>query len=186
MKMEEAGFQLGAHEELQPADSPTPSLASLCVTEEAVVFSRSADHMVDNPQPRSGFPGMMSALSTQSNQQKEATEAEPCPGGQGKVPPAINTDRAAQEKAERIKKQEICCCCRNVSGKFGKLPNRYSSQREISGCVSRAWRMLSRAYAISNFTTRRARFLELAALPAQAIECISKHAHRKGFRRALH
>ncbi|XP_056893682.1 phosphatidylinositol 3-kinase regulatory subunit beta-like isoform X1 [Takifugu flavidus] len=79
MKMEEDGSQLGAHQELQPADYPTSSLASLCLTEEAAVISRSADHMVDNPEPHSGFPEMMSSQSTQSKQQKESTNVEPCP-----------------------------------------------------------------------------------------------------------
>lgn len=92
MKMEEDGFQLGAHQELQPADYPTSSLASLCLTEEAAVISRSADHMVDNPEPHSGFPEMMSSQSTQSKQQKESTNVEPCPAVQGKVYWAIDAD----------------------------------------------------------------------------------------------
>lgn len=92
MKMEEDGFQLGAHQELPPADYPTSSLASLCLTEEAAVISRSADHMVDNPEPHSGFPGMMSSPSTQSKQQKESTNAEPCPAVHGKVYWAIDAD----------------------------------------------------------------------------------------------
>lgn len=91
MKMEEDGFQLGAHQELQPADYPTSSLASLCLTEEAAVISRSADHMVDNPEPHSGFPGMMSP-STQSKQQKESTNVEPCPAVHGKGYWAIDAD----------------------------------------------------------------------------------------------
>lgn len=99
MKMEEDGFQLGAPKELQPADYPTSSLASLCLMEEAAVISRSADHMVDNAEPRSGFPGMMSSLSTQSKQQEEGTKVEPCPAVQGKVQRAVNADvlgKAAQ------------------------------------------------------------------------------------------
>lgn len=58
--------------------------------EEAAVICGSADHMVDNPEPRSGFPGM-SSQSTQLKQQKEATKVEPCPAVQGKVQQAINT-----------------------------------------------------------------------------------------------
>lgn len=104
MKMEEDGFQLGAHEELQPADYPTSSLASLCLMEEAAVISRNADHMVDNPEPRSGFPGMLSSLSTQSKQQKEATKVEPCPAVQGKVQRAINTDILGNRKQIRTRK----------------------------------------------------------------------------------
>lgn len=92
MKMEEDGFQLGDHEELQPADYPTSSLASLHLMEDAAVISRSADHMVDNPEHRSGFPGMTSSLSTQSKQQKDSTNVEPCPAVQGKVQRAIITD----------------------------------------------------------------------------------------------
>lgn len=92
MKMEGGGFQLGAHQELQPADYPTSSLASLCLTEEAAVISRSADHMAHNPEPRSGFPGMMSSPGAQSQQQKEAADVEPCPAVQGKVHRAVGAD----------------------------------------------------------------------------------------------
>lgn len=88
MKMEQDGFQLGAHEELQPADYPTSSIASLRLMEEAAVISRSADHMADNPEPCLGFPGMMSSLSIQSKEQKEATQVEPSPAVQGKLQPA--------------------------------------------------------------------------------------------------
>ncbi|CAG00784.1 unnamed protein product [Tetraodon nigroviridis] len=102
--MEENGFQPGACEELQPADYPTSSLASLRLTEDAAAISRSAHHMVDNPEPRSGFPGMMSSLSIQSKQQKEGVNVEPCPAGQGKVRPAIKTNtlgRAAQSNRKQ-------------------------------------------------------------------------------------
>lgn len=83
MKMEEDGFQLGAHQELQPDDYPT--LASLCLTEEAAVISQSTDHMVDNPEPHSRLPGMMSSPIIQSKQQKETTDVEPCQAVQGKA-----------------------------------------------------------------------------------------------------
>lgn len=101
MKMEEDGFQPGAREELQSADDPTSSLASLCVTEEAAAISRSAHHMVDNPEPRSGFPGIMSSLSIQSKQQKEGAKVKPCPAGQGKVQQL--SGKAAQKNRKQIK-----------------------------------------------------------------------------------
>lgn len=85
LKMEEDGFQLRVHQELQPADYPTSSLASLSLMEEAAVTSRSNDHTADNPEHRSGFPGMMSSSNTQSKQHKEGTNVESCPVVQGKV-----------------------------------------------------------------------------------------------------
>lgn len=74
--------------------------------EEAAVISRSADHMVDNPERRSGFPGMTSSLSTKSKQQKEGTNVEPCPAAQGKVQQAIITDilgKAVQQHRKQIR-----------------------------------------------------------------------------------
>lgn len=90
MKMEEDGFQLGAHQELQPDHYQT--LASLCLTEEAAVISQSTDHMADNPEPHSRLPGMMSSPIIQSKQQKESTDVEPCPAVHGKAQWAIDPD----------------------------------------------------------------------------------------------
>lgn len=71
--------------------------------------------MMDNPKPCLGFPGMMSSLSIQSQQQKEATQVEPCPEVQGKVQPAVNTGvlgTAAQPNRNQIR-------TRNDSANFG-------------------------------------------------------------------
>lgn len=115
MKMEEDGFQLGDHEQLHPADYPTSSLASLRLMEEAAVISRSADHMGDNPEPCSGFPGMASSLGSQSKQLKEGTKVEPCPAVQGKVQRAINTDILGKA----VKSHRKPTRTRNYSPTFG-------------------------------------------------------------------
>ncbi|XP_076582112.1 phosphatidylinositol 3-kinase regulatory subunit gamma-like isoform X2 [Chaetodon auriga] len=84
--MAEEGFQLIAEDnELQATDFPTSSLASLHLRDEAVVISESTNHMVDNPEPHSVFPVMMSTLFNQSRQQTDismATRSEPSPAVQ--------------------------------------------------------------------------------------------------------
>ncbi|XP_051231973.1 phosphatidylinositol 3-kinase regulatory subunit beta-like isoform X1 [Dicentrarchus labrax] len=91
--MAQEGFQLIALDnkdstednELQPADFPTSSLASLHLRDEAVVINENINHMVDNPEPHSVFPEMMSSLLNQSQQQTDismATRPEPSPAAQ--------------------------------------------------------------------------------------------------------
>ncbi|XP_035509876.1 phosphatidylinositol 3-kinase regulatory subunit gamma-like isoform X1 [Morone saxatilis] len=91
--MAREGFQLKAFDnkdrtednELQPADFPTSSLASLHLRDEAVVINENINHMVDNPEPHSVFPEMMSSLLNQSQQQTDismATRPEPSPAAQ--------------------------------------------------------------------------------------------------------
>ncbi|XP_041791174.1 phosphatidylinositol 3-kinase regulatory subunit gamma-like [Chelmon rostratus] len=84
--MAEDGFQLRAEDnELQPADFLASSLASLHLRDEAVVINESTSHMVDNPEPHSVFPVMMSSLFNQSRQQTDistATRPEPSPAVQ--------------------------------------------------------------------------------------------------------
>lgn len=91
--MAEDGFQLRAEDnELQPADFLASSLASLHLRDEAVVINESTSHMVDNPEPHSVFPVMMSSLFNQSRQQTDistATRPEPSPAVQGKIKGAI-------------------------------------------------------------------------------------------------
>lgn len=91
--MAEEGFQLRAFDcaeddELQPADFPTSSLASLHLRDDAVVINTSTNHMVDNPEPHSVFAVMMSLPLNQSQQQGDismATRSEPSPAVQGKI-----------------------------------------------------------------------------------------------------
>ncbi|KAL7397727.1 hypothetical protein ABVT39_027115 [Epinephelus coioides] len=88
--MAEEGFQLRAldcaeDKELQPADFPTSSLASLHLRDEAVVINESTNHMGDNPEPHSVFSVMMSSPLNQSRQQSDisvATRPEPSPAVQ--------------------------------------------------------------------------------------------------------
>lgn len=90
--MAEEGFQLGAEDELQPADFPTSSLASLHLRDEAADTNESTNHMVDNPESHSVFPVMVSSPLNQSGQQTDismATRPEPSPAAQGKVKGAI-------------------------------------------------------------------------------------------------
>lgn len=87
--MAEEGFQLRAEDNgLQPADFPTSSLASLHLRDEAAVINESTNHMVDNPEPHSVLPVMMSSPLTQSRQETDismATRPEPSPAVQGKT-----------------------------------------------------------------------------------------------------
>lgn len=86
--MAEEGFQLRAEDELQSADFPASSLASLHLRDEATVINQSTKHMVDNPEPHSVFPVMMSSPLTQSEQQADistASRPEPSPTARGKV-----------------------------------------------------------------------------------------------------
>ncbi|XP_019125388.1 phosphatidylinositol 3-kinase regulatory subunit beta isoform X3 [Larimichthys crocea] len=84
--MAEEGFQLRAEDNgLQPADFPTSSLASLHLRDEAAVINESTNHMVDNPEPHSVLPVMMSSPLTQSRQETDismATRPEPSPAVQ--------------------------------------------------------------------------------------------------------
>nr|XP_046246892.1 phosphatidylinositol 3-kinase regulatory subunit gamma-like [Scatophagus argus] len=74
--MAEQGFQLRAEDdEHQPAELPTSSLASLHLRDETVVTNESTNHMVDNPEPHSVFPVMMSSPRIQSQQQTDMTVA---------------------------------------------------------------------------------------------------------------
>lgn len=85
--MAEEGLQLPAADEPQTADFPTSSLASLHLTDGAAVVKGSTEHVVDNPEPRSLFPVMMSSPLTQSQQQRDisiATGPEPSAAVQGK------------------------------------------------------------------------------------------------------
>lgn len=87
MKMADEGFQLRAEDELQSADFPASSLASLQLRDEAAI-NESTKHMVDNPEPHSVFPVMMSSPLTQSEQQADISTAscpEPSPTARGKV-----------------------------------------------------------------------------------------------------
>ncbi len=72
----------------QPADFPTSSLATLHLRDEAVVINESTNFMVDNPEPHSVFPVMMSASMNQSRKQTTismATRLDPSPAVQGKI-----------------------------------------------------------------------------------------------------
>ncbi|KAM8874643.1 phosphatidylinositol 3-kinase regulatory subunit gamma-like isoform 2-T3 [Spinachia spinachia] len=87
--MAEAGFHLRAlnsaeDNELQQADLPTASLASLHLRGRAAGIDQSADPAGDNPGPHSVFP-VMSPLLNQSQQQTDtcaATRPEPSPAVQ--------------------------------------------------------------------------------------------------------
>ncbi|XP_068599584.1 phosphatidylinositol 3-kinase regulatory subunit gamma-like [Brachionichthys hirsutus] len=86
--MAEEGFQLRVGDELQTADLPTSSLASLHLTDEAAVIKESTKHMEDNPEPRSVFPVMVSSLLSQSQRQPVisiATRPEPSPANEALV-----------------------------------------------------------------------------------------------------
>ncbi|XP_042338700.1 phosphatidylinositol 3-kinase regulatory subunit gamma-like [Plectropomus leopardus] len=91
--MAEKGFKFRAlnsteDDELQPADFPMSSLASLHLRDEAVVINKSTNHMEDNPEPHSVFPVMMSSSLNQSRQQTDismATRPEPSPAVPGKI-----------------------------------------------------------------------------------------------------
>lgn len=71
MKMAEDGFQRGADDQLQPADLPTSSLASLHLRDEAVVINDIINHMVYNPESHSVSPVNMSSPLTKSQQQTD-------------------------------------------------------------------------------------------------------------------
>ncbi|XP_069558469.1 phosphatidylinositol 3-kinase regulatory subunit gamma-like isoform X1 [Brachyistius frenatus] len=67
-------FQLWTEDsELQPADFPTSSLASLHLRDEAAVVNENTNHMGDNLEPHPVFPVMMSSLLDQARQQADIT-----------------------------------------------------------------------------------------------------------------
>lgn len=79
----EEGSQLRATDELLAS-----SLASLHLRDESAVVDGSANHMVDNPEPHSASPVMMSSPLNQSQQWTKistATRPEPSPAAHGKV-----------------------------------------------------------------------------------------------------
>ncbi|KAM9358385.1 phosphatidylinositol 3-kinase regulatory subunit gamma-like [Symphorus nematophorus] len=99
--MAEEGFQLRTEDtELQPADFPTSSLASLHLRDEAVVSNESTNHMVDNPESHSVFPVMMSSSLDQPRQRtgiSMATRPEPSPAVQEFLEPEMDqNDSEAQ------------------------------------------------------------------------------------------
>ncbi|KAF6734311.1 Phosphatidylinositol 3-kinase regulatory subunit beta [Oryzias melastigma] len=99
-------FHLWTEEELKPSDVPTSSLASLQLTDEAVVMSENTVHMVDNPKPDPIFPEMTSPLLHQSRQQSDisiATKPEP--------PPA---DQESLEKEKGHSSSEVQSCTPRV------------------------------------------------------------------------
>ncbi|XP_038572904.1 phosphatidylinositol 3-kinase regulatory subunit beta-like [Micropterus salmoides] len=117
--MAEEGFQLRAFDsknrtgddEHLPADFPTSSLASLHLREEAVFVNESTDHMVNNPEPHSLFPEMMSSLLNQSQQQTDispATRPEPSPVVQEFLEPEMGqNDSEAQSHTLMAFMQEL-------------------------------------------------------------------------------
>ncbi|XP_037626860.1 phosphatidylinositol 3-kinase regulatory subunit beta-like isoform X1 [Sebastes umbrosus] len=107
MKMAEEGFHLRAldyaeDDELQPADFPTSSLASLHLRDEAVVIDESTNHMGDNPELHSVFSVMTSSPLNQSRQQTDismATRPEPSPAVQEFSEPEMGqSDSEAQSR----------------------------------------------------------------------------------------
>ncbi|XP_047443877.1 phosphatidylinositol 3-kinase regulatory subunit gamma-like isoform X2 [Mugil cephalus] len=75
MKMASENFHPWTKEsELQTADLPVLSLASLHLRDEAVVISENTNHMGDNPEPHRAYP-VMSSLLTQRRQQAEISMA---------------------------------------------------------------------------------------------------------------
>lgn len=93
MKMADEGFHVWTEDiELQPADFPASSLASLHLMDEAVVINENTNQMGDNPEPHSVCPLMMSSPLNQSQQLTDicmATSPEPSPADQGKIKDAI-------------------------------------------------------------------------------------------------
>lgn len=79
----EEGSRLSATDELL-----TSSLASLNLRDESAIVDGSTNHMVDNPEPHSVSPVMMSSPLNQSQQWTKismATRPEPSPAVHGKV-----------------------------------------------------------------------------------------------------
>lgn len=79
----EEGSRLSATDELL-----TSSLASLNLRDESAIVDGSTNHMVDNPEPHSVSPVMMSSPLNQSQQWTKismATRPEPSPAAHGKV-----------------------------------------------------------------------------------------------------
>lgn len=79
----EEGSWLSATDELL-----TSSLASLNLRDESAIVDGSTNHMVDNPEPHSVSPVMMSSPLNQSQQWTKismATRPEPSPAAHGKV-----------------------------------------------------------------------------------------------------
>lgn len=79
----EEGSQLSATDELL-----TSSLALLHLRDESSIVNGSANHMVDNPEPHSVSPVMMSSPLNQSQQWTKIsmdTRPEPSPAAHGKV-----------------------------------------------------------------------------------------------------
>lgn len=91
VKMAEAGFHLKAlnsaeDNELQQADLPTSSLASLHLRDRAAAINQSANRTGDNPGPHSVFSS--SSLLNQSQRQTDvpvASRPEPSPAAPGKM-----------------------------------------------------------------------------------------------------
>lgn len=74
--------------EVQPADFPSSSLASLHLRDEAVVIDESKNHMGDTTEPHSVCPVMRSSVCNQSQQQIDKsldTRPVPSPAVQGEV-----------------------------------------------------------------------------------------------------
>ncbi|XP_074490819.1 phosphatidylinositol 3-kinase regulatory subunit gamma-like isoform X3 [Sebastes fasciatus] len=116
MKMAEEGFHLRAldyaeDDELQPADFPTSSLASLHLRDEAVVIDESTNHMGDNPELHSVFSVMTSSPLNQSRQQTDismATRPEPSPAVQEFSEPEMGqSDSEAQSRTQTAFLQDL-------------------------------------------------------------------------------
>ncbi|XP_053178970.1 phosphatidylinositol 3-kinase regulatory subunit gamma-like [Scomber japonicus] len=99
--MADEGFHVWTEDiELQPADFPTSSLASLHLMDEAVVINENTNQMGDNPEPHSVCPLMMSSPLNQSQQLTDmsmATRPEPSPADQEFLEPEMGqNDSEAQ------------------------------------------------------------------------------------------
>lgn len=99
--MADEGFRVWTEDiELQPADFPTSSLASLHLMDEAVVINENTNHMGDNPEPHSVCPLMMSSPLNQSQQLTDMSMAirpEPSPADQEFLEPEMGqNDSEAQ------------------------------------------------------------------------------------------
>ncbi|XP_070816941.1 phosphatidylinositol 3-kinase regulatory subunit gamma-like [Chaetodon trifascialis] len=152
--MAEEGFQLRAEDnELQVADFPTSSLASLHLRDEAVVINESTNHMVDNPEPHSVFPVMMSTLFNQSRQQTDismATRSEPSPAVQVDVaeflePEMGQNDSEAQshtltaflqDLSSPVDHDDVFPALRTNIAKEGELQPKTNITKAMAACYS--------------------------------------------------
>ncbi|XP_029938772.1 phosphatidylinositol 3-kinase regulatory subunit gamma-like isoform X2 [Salarias fasciatus] len=127
--------------QLQPADLPTSSLASLHLRDEAVVTNENSNHMGNNPELCPSFPVMMPSLLNQSQTQADMSMASivtAVPADQEFSEPEMGQDDGEVHSHKPTASLPELSSCEDASAPKTNVTNQGGTELQPENCITEA------------------------------------------------